>query len=198
MLGRGGHRGPPLRSVRYNVLMIRVGTCSWTEKPLLKSGEFYPTESKSAEDRLRYYATLFDTVEIDSSYYAIPDMRNASLWVERTPRDFVFHMKAFAALTGHAVAPGALPPEVYRSLSDPEKNGKQVYIKETELLMAIGRRFVDALAPLKDAGKLGVVVFQFPPWFHYRPQYLDRIVDYTSLMKAKATYAIYVADSLML
>ncbi|MDA8240102.1 MAG: DUF72 domain-containing protein [Nitrospiraceae bacterium] len=178
--------------------MIRVGTCSWTEKPLLKSGEFYPTESKSAEDRLRYYATLFDTVEIDSSYYAIPDMRNASLWVERTPRDFVFHMKAFAALTGHAVAPGALPPEVYRSLSDPEKNGKQVYIKETELLMAIGRRFVDALAPLKDAGKLGVVVFQFPPWFHYRPQYLDRIVDYTSLMKAKATYAIYVADSLML
>jgi len=162
--------------------MIRAGTCSWTEKTLLKSGEFYPTESKSAEDRLRYYATFFDTVEIDSSYYAIPDMRNASLWAERTPRDFVFHVKAFAALTGHAVAPGALPPEVYRSLSEPEKNGKRVYIKETDLLKAIGRRFVDALAPLKDAGKLGVVVYQFPPWFHYKSEHLDRVIDYTSLV----------------
>ncbi len=162
--------------------MIRVGTCSWTEKTLLKSGEFYPTESKSAEDRLRYYATFFDTVEIDSSYYAIPDTRNASLWAERTPADFVFHVKAFSALTGHAVEPKTLPAEIFRSVPAGERRVKHVYIKAPELLKAIGRGFVDAIAPLKDAGKLGVVVYQFPPWFHYRPQHLDLIAGYTSLV----------------
>ncbi len=162
--------------------MIRVGTCSWTEKTLLKSGEFYPTESKSAEDRLRYYAIFFDTVEIDSSYYAIPDLRNASVWAERTPRDFVFHVKAFAALTGHGVEPRTLPAEIFRSLPAGERGKRHVYVKAPELLQTIGQRFADSLAPLKDAGKLGVVVYQFPPWFHYRPQHLDRIVGYTSLV----------------
>ena len=132
--------------------MIRVGTCSWTEKTLLKSGEFYPTESKSAEDRLRYYATSFDTVEIDSSYYAIPDMRNASLWAERTPADFVFHVKAFSALTGHAVEPRTLPAEIFRSLPAGQRGERHVYVKAPELLQTIGQRFADSLAPLKDAG----------------------------------------------
>jgi uncharacterized protein YecE (DUF72 family) len=162
--------------------MIRVGTCSWTEKTLLKSGEFYPEEARTAEDRIRYYATFFNTVEVDSSYYAVPDPRNSCVWAARTPDDFVFHVKAFGAMTGHAVDPRGLPPEVYRSLPDGEKNKKQIYVKEAGLLRAIGRRFADALVPLRNAGKLGVIVFQFPPWFHYRPQHLDSVIDYTSLV----------------
>jgi uncharacterized protein YecE (DUF72 family) len=162
--------------------MIRIGTCSWTEKTLLKSGEFYPEEVKTAEDRLRYYATFFDTVEVDSSYYAVPDPRNAAIWAERTPEDFVFHVKAFGAMTGHAVSPSALPREIYRALHVRKKDEPRVYVEEKELLKAIGERFADGLAPLRKVGKLGIVVFQFPPWFHYSPKHLERIVDYTSLV----------------
>jgi uncharacterized protein YecE (DUF72 family) len=70
--------------------MIHIGTCSWTEKTLIQSGEFYPKEAKTAEARLRYYAKKFDIVEVDSTYYAIPDKRNTYLWADRTPENFIF------------------------------------------------------------------------------------------------------------
>ena len=65
-----------------------------------------PDEAKSAEARLRYYAAHFDTVEVDSTYYAIPEQRTAWLWDVRTPGSFTFHVKAYGALTGHAIDPG--------------------------------------------------------------------------------------------
>src|SRR5215470_18959417 len=70
----------------------------------------------SAEARLRYYASVFDTVEIDSSYYAIPDPLNARRWAERTPSGFVFHVKAYALMTGHHPRPQTLPADVLRWL----------------------------------------------------------------------------------
>jgi uncharacterized protein YecE (DUF72 family) len=54
---------------------IRTGTCSWTERSLVESGEFYPKGVSSPEERHRYYASCFYTVEVDSSYYAIPSVR---------------------------------------------------------------------------------------------------------------------------
>jgi uncharacterized protein YecE (DUF72 family) len=76
---------------------IQVGTAPWTDKSLIESGRFYPKGRTSAEDRLRYYASQFPMVEVDSSYYAMPSARNAELWVERTPRGFTFNVKAFRA-----------------------------------------------------------------------------------------------------
>lgn len=67
-----------------------VGTCSWTDQTLIQSGRFYPQWAKSAEDRLRFYASQFNVVEVDSTYYAMPAEQTARLWVERTPDDFVF------------------------------------------------------------------------------------------------------------
>jgi uncharacterized protein YecE (DUF72 family) len=109
-------------------------------------------------------------------------MRNTSAWAERTPAGFVFNVKAFGALTGHGVEPKTLPAEIFRSLPAREKGNKYVYIKAHELLKTIGQRFVESLAPLREAGKLGAVVYQFPPWFRYKSEQLDRIVDSTSLM----------------
>jgi len=79
---------------------ILVGTTSWTEKTLVESGRFYPPDVHSAEGRLRYYATQFPVVEVDSSYYGLPSERNASLWVERTPDGFVFDVKALINFYG--------------------------------------------------------------------------------------------------
>ena len=62
---------------------ILVGTCSWTDSTLIESHRFYPAWAKSAEARLQYYASQFNLVEVDSSYYALPIEKTGRLWVER-------------------------------------------------------------------------------------------------------------------
>jgi uncharacterized protein YecE (DUF72 family) len=144
---------------------ISVGTTSWTEKTLIESGLFYPPSAKTPEDRLKYYATKFPVTEVDSSYYALPSERNAQVWVERTPKNFVFHLKAFRLFTGHHTAPSALPKDIREAIGPAEK--KNLYYKDLppELADELWERFRVALRPLKAAGKLGTVLFQFPHWF---------------------------------
>jgi uncharacterized protein YecE (DUF72 family) len=144
---------------------ILVGTTSWTEKTLIESGLFYPSAVKTPEDRLKYYATKFPVTEVDSSYYALPSERNSQVWVERTPKNFVFHLKAFRLFTGHQTAPSALPKDVREAIAPAGK--KNLYYKDMppELTGELWERFRAALQPLKAAGKLGTVLFQFPHWF---------------------------------
>ncbi|MGE5894405.1 MAG: DUF72 domain-containing protein [bacterium] len=157
--------------------MIKVGTCSWTEKTLISGSEFYPKDTKSAEGRLRFYAQRFSTVEVDSTYYAIPNIRNAALWAERTPDDFIFHIKAYGALTGHGINPKTLPKDIAGALPGKDRDTTSAFVKESELLRAISGRFTEALRPLERAGKLGLIVFQYPPWFHCTPSNLAAILQ---------------------
>jgi uncharacterized protein YecE (DUF72 family) len=154
---------------------ILVGTTSWTEQTLVDSGRFYPPDVHTAEARLRYYATRFPIVEVDSSYYGLPSARNASLWVERTPEGFVFDVKAFRIFTQHQTPPDALPKEIRDTLAPAAK--KNLYYKDMppEVRDELWERFRSALDPLRNAGKLGVVLFQFAPWFVFRPTSLDLI-----------------------
>jgi uncharacterized protein YecE (DUF72 family) len=80
---------------------VLVGISAWTEPTLIKEGDFYPKEAMSAEDRLKFYASQFPIVEVDSTYYFPPSERNSVLWIERTPKDFTFNIKAYALLTNH-------------------------------------------------------------------------------------------------
>jgi uncharacterized protein YecE (DUF72 family) len=155
---------------------ILVGTTSWTDKTLIDSGLFYPPQVKSADARLRYYATQFPLVEVDSSYYGLPSERNSKLWVERTPPGFLFDVKAFRLFTQHQTPPEALPADVRAALG--ELGTKNVYYRDLpeELRDELWRRFRAALAPLEQAGKLGVVVFQFAPWFTYGREHLEHIL----------------------
>ena len=139
---------------------ILIGTASWTDKTLLASG-WYPKEASSAEDRLRFYAEQFPLVEVDSTYYFPPSEKNSELWAERTPKDFTFNIKAFSLLTQHPTKAEAL----YKDMEKPDK--KQIYPKDLkqEVIDEVWQRFLDALKPLDDAGKLGPILFQFPPWF---------------------------------
>jgi uncharacterized protein YecE (DUF72 family) len=147
--------------VRINVGEIRVGTASWTDKTLLASG-WYPADATSAEARLRYYATQFPVVEVDSTYYTPPNEANSERWVARTPDGFRFDIKAFSLLTQHPTRPSAL----YKDLR-PETDKKNVYAKDLEpkVIDEVWERFLSALSPLQEAGKLGAVLFQFPQWF---------------------------------
>lgn len=143
---------PPGPGNRSPMGQIRVGTCSWTDRALVGSG-WYPPGRRDAEGRLRHYAERFPVVEVDASYYALPGERNSRLWAERTPDGFVFDVKAFSLLTGHptrqAVMPGGLPAEH----------------RDPAVLDAVWARFAAGIEPLREAGRLGSVLFQFPPWF---------------------------------
>ena len=138
---------------------VRLGTCSWADQGLIE--RWYPSTCRSAEARLRYYAERFDTVEVNSSYYAIPEAATAQRWAERTPDGFVFHVKAFGLMTGHRVRPEQLPPDL-RPLVDRLTSRGNVE-PTPELTRRVFRRFADALAPLREAGKLGGVLMQYPP-----------------------------------
>ncbi|HZP27484.1 MAG TPA: DUF72 domain-containing protein [Acidimicrobiia bacterium] len=148
-------------------MSILVGTSSWTDPTLVRETSFYPRGARSAEDRLRYYASIFPVVEVDSTFYAPPSAQVAQAWVDRTPDRFRMDVKAFGLLTGHPVNPQRLWADI-RDAVLPEHAGKRnVYGThlEPEALDEAWHRFGDALAPLRGAGKLGAVVFQWPPWF---------------------------------
>jgi uncharacterized protein YecE (DUF72 family) len=156
---------------------IRVGTASWTDPTLLNSGRFYPESARSAEARLQYYASQFNIVEVDSSYYALPNERNSYLWTERTPDDFVFNFKVFRIFTQHPTPVSALPKSIKNELTTELQEKKNLYYRDlpAELVDELWQRFESALLPLDTAGKLGVVLFQFPHWFYPGSQQLDYI-----------------------
>ena len=143
-------------------MTVLVGTASWTDKTLVDCGRFYPKDARSAEARLRFYASQFPLVEVDSSWYAIPSAATAQLWAERTPAGFVFDVKAFRLFTGHQTHTKVLPADLRRALGE----DRTIYWRGTPAVLRdeLWRRFVEALAPLGAAGRLGLVHFQFAPW----------------------------------
>jgi len=167
---------------RKEARVIRVGTCSWTEKSLIESGTFYPPGVASAEARLRHYASRFDTVEVDSSYYAIPALTTTSRWVERTPEGFLFHVKAYAALTGHNINPNTLPKELSELLAPAERKQASLRIEDPAFTREIAAVLRAALVPLKSARKLGFIIFQYPPWFGYKTAHLDYLLECKEMM----------------
>ena len=152
---------------------VRVGTASWTDPTLIKSG-WYPKGATSAEARLRYYATRFPLVEVDASYYYLPREDQAGLWVERTPPDFVFNVKAFSLLTGHPTRRKALPQDLLEEVAREHRDKERLYASHLSAdgMAEVWRRFHEALLPLDSAGKLGAVLLQYPEWF--TPRHANR------------------------
>lgn len=143
---------------------ILVGTASWTDRTLLASG-WYPAGVDTSERRLAYYASRFPLVEVDATYYTPPAERTCRLWAERSPAGFTFNIKAFSLLTGHPTRTNA----IYKDLR-PDTDKRNVYLTDlpAQDLEDCWDRFLSALDPLREAGKLGAVLFQYPPWFTIR------------------------------
>lgn len=145
---------------------VRIGTASWTDPTMVAPGVFYPDGVATPEARLRYYASCFPLVEVDSTYYAIPARRTAVLWAERTPADFVFNIKAHALMTGQPTETARLPRALRDALPRPTRDKRRIYARDLppELLDEAWSSFLDALEPLRAAGKLGAILLQYPRW----------------------------------
>ncbi len=148
---------------------IRVGTCSWADESLVKL--WYPRGVSSSEARLRHYADHFDAVEVDSTFYRLPEEDYAAKWAERTPDGFVFHVKAFGLMTRHPVRLEQLPPDLREGVATDQRG--RVDRPPRELRAEVFARFLAALEPLQAAEKLGGILLQFPPYIVFRQSSFD-------------------------
>lgn len=139
---------------------IRIGTSGWhyPRGNGAWNGVFYPAPRRRGFDELAYYAERFDTVEVNSTFYRVPEPSQTSAWVRRTPGDFQFAVKLFQKFTH---------PDMYLA-----RDG----VRDWDLSLADVDLFRKGLDPLTDAGRLAALLIQFPPSFHADPDtrgYLD-------------------------
>jgi uncharacterized protein YecE (DUF72 family) len=164
---------------------ILIGTASWTDPTLVKEGNFYPPDAKSPEARLRFYAEQFPIVEVDSTYYFPPSEKNSVLWIERTPKDFTFNVKAYSLLTNHPTKRESLYKDLLSEVPDEVAAKPNLYRAQLPdaVVEEVWQRFHDALMPLHSAGKLGAVLFQFPQWFVISRRNKDYILESAERLK---------------
>ncbi|HLR66793.1 MAG TPA: DUF72 domain-containing protein [Virgibacillus sp.] len=121
--------------------MIYIGVTGWRDHHSL-----YPPQMKS-KDKLVEYSSHFPVVEVDASFYAVQPARNTSKWVNETPENFRFVVKAYQGMTGH-------------------QRNNFPFKSKAEMFQA----FKDSLVPFLETKKLAMVLFQFPPWFDCRKE----------------------------
>src|SRR6185503_6899912 len=147
-----GERGEPEATaarhpIKLEKATVRIGTASWTDPTMVEPGVFYPPDATTAEDRLRYYADQFPIVEVDATYYALPTRRLGELWLERTPPDFTFDIKAHALMTAQPSEVKRLPKDIREALPPELADKKRIYGKDLpeELRTAIWDAFKDGI-----------------------------------------------------
>jgi uncharacterized protein YecE (DUF72 family) len=128
--------------------MIQIGLTGWGDHD-----DLYPPGVKST-DKLRIYSKHFPVVEVDSSFYAVLQDTTYIRWVQDTPQDFSFIIKAFQGMTGHL-------------------RGKNPFPDMEQMFNA----FCDSIRPVVDSGKLKTVLFQYPPWFDCTKANVDVLRD---------------------
>jgi uncharacterized protein YecE (DUF72 family) len=130
--------------------MIRLGTSGWNypSGQGTWNGVFYPARRPRGFDELRYYAEHFDTVEVNSTFYRMPEAAQTKRWIERTGPDFLFSVKLFQKFTH---------PDMYLA-----REG----VKDWDLSRADVDLFRAGIDPIAGAGRLGMILVQFPPSFH--------------------------------
>jgi len=138
---------------------IYVGTSSWADPGFV--AEWYPQKMK-AGDRLGWYAERFEAVELNSSFYAVPDVSTVERWAQVTPDGFLFTVKLHRLLSRHSAEVGSLPPDL-RGEADVDGRGRVRL--DSKLEDALAGAMQDAVAPLREAGKLAGFLLQLSPSF---------------------------------
>src|SRR5437879_4364250 len=137
--------------------VVRAGTASWTDPTMTAAGVFYPDRATSAEERLRYYASRFSVVEVDATYYALPQEAMSQRWVERTPDHFVFDIKAHALMTGQPTETKRLPKPIREALPEAVRDKTRLYPKDlpAELVEERWAYFRNGIEALRASAQLG-------------------------------------------
>ena len=148
---------------------IVVGTSSWADPGFVE--EWYP-KGMPARERLAWYAGHFDAVEVNATFYAVPDRDTVARWVQETPDGFTFDVKLHKLLSRHSAQVDSLPPELRDRVRTTER-GRVILTDELEAAMA--GAVLDAIAPLADSGRLSALLLQLSPGFEPRKHELSEL-----------------------
>ncbi len=167
------------RTAKENSGKILVGTASWTDPGFVE--RWYP-KKMAAHERLVWYAQHFEMVEVNSTFYSVPDARTVERWCATTPDDFIFDVKLHQLFSFHSTPAKLLPPELQR-LARTDAKGK--VSASASLRDALLDFFLRPISILRSAGKLGVFLLQLSPAFSPRKHELnelepliEKLVDY--------------------
>ena len=148
---------------------IRIGTSSWADPGFVE--RWYP-EGMPARERLPWYAERFDAVEVNSTFYAVPDRKTVERWAKATPDGFTFDYKLHRLLSRHAAPLDSMPKDLR---GDVEVNERGRVRLTAELEAEVARRILEAAEPLAEAGKLGAFLLQLTPAFAPGKSSLDEL-----------------------
>ena len=151
---------------------VLFGTTSWADRSLVQAGTFYPRKTMTARDRLAYYASRFPVSEVASTFRFPPTPELSAQWVDRTPPGFVLDIRAWSLLTGAPTLPDSLWADLQGAVPARHRDRRRLYSSHLpyEILDECWDRFTPSLRPLRDSGRLGLVVFRYPSWFTPRPE----------------------------
>ena len=142
---------------------FHIGTCGYAypgAPPNGWSGVFYPKGGAKRVDELEFYATYFNAVEINSTFYRPASAAMARGWVSRTPADFVFTVKAWQKFTHDA------------KFGDGARDAGERWAPFERVDV---ERFSEGVAPLVEGGRLGALLFQYPAGFVRDAANLERL-----------------------
>jgi uncharacterized protein YecE (DUF72 family) len=162
---------------------ILVGTASWSDPGFVE--RWYP-KKMPAHERLGWYSQHFEMVEVNSTFYSVPDSRTVERWCAATPTNFTFDVKLHQLFSFHSTNRKLLPPELQRLVhADPK--GK---VTATESLRdALLKSFLRPMSILQSAGKLGVLLLQLSPAFSPRKHELSEL---ESLIEQLEDYSVAI------
>lgn len=135
-----------------------------------------------AGERLAWYAQHFEMVEVNSSFYAVPDPRMVERWCRSTPSDFVFNVKLHQLLSRHSTAAKLLPPALQRR-AEIDAKGKVVLTSEIEKAMT--REILQSVMLLRSARKMGTLLLQLSPAFSPRKHQLADLVPLLEMLEGE-------------
>ena len=164
--------GPGAPTVRLGSCQVRAGTSSWADRSLVRHGGFYPRKTMTATQRLAFYAARLPLAEIATTFRFPPTPELAAQWAARTPDGFVFDVRAWSLLTGSPTLPDSLWSDLVPEVAPTARDRRRLYPAHLSAdgLAECWARFRHSLTPLRDSGRLGVVIFRYPSWFTPRPE----------------------------
>jgi uncharacterized protein YecE (DUF72 family) len=156
---------------------ILVGTASWSDPGFV--ADWYP-RSLAASERLPYYAQFFNLVELNSSFYGIPSLKQVEKWCSQTPDDFLFDVKLHKVLSRHSATLKDIPPEI-RKFAQVNHKGRIDLTPELE--EAVAGKMLEVVSPFSESGKLGAMLLQLSPAFSPRSNSLSELDHVVELFK---------------
>jgi len=156
---------------------ILVGTASWSDPGFVE--RWYPKKMPAGE-RLQWYAQHFDMVEVNSTFYSVPEPRMVERWCAATPDDFTFDVKLHQLFSFHSTSAKLLPPELQRQA---ETDGRGNVKSTPDLQEALLKIFLRGTSIFRNAEKLGVFLLQLSPAFSPRKHELGELGPLVDMLR---------------